>query len=246
MVRFLLLALLVLAAPLAAAQTEQRVDPNDSRLFVSPTARTMPQGQGRFSDYMVFFPSLAYGFNDWLDASASVSIIPGSSVQTLTANLKARVHSSENLDVAVGNLLATLIGDVDGNGLAGSVYGLATFGSTRRALTVGAYVAYAAADFESTTCSGDVCETESYFELGVSDDAVFMVGGEWQLSNSVKLITENYLGVGDGRAGGVVSGGIRFFGERLAADFALFQPISSSDDLDGFPAVPYVGFAYNF
>ena len=74
-----------------------------------------------------------------------------------------------------------------------------------------------------------------------------LVGGEHQLSNSTKLLSENYLYLGD-EVTIIFSGGIRFFNDTLAADLGLF----SSPDLigaiggGGFPFVPWLGFAYNF
>lgn len=242
----LALSLLVAPAVLAQSAEPERVDPNGTRLFLSPTARTMPQGQGRFSDYMVFFPSVAYGFNGWLDASVGVSILPGSSTQLLTLNVKARVLSAENVDLAVGNLFGTPVGEVTGDGFGGTAYGLATFGSARRSITIGTYVAYAGIDASTTVCDGDVCETEDNFAFAVSDGVLLVLGGEVQVSNSVKLITENYAGFGDGDTGGIISGGVRFFGDQLAVDFAFFRLVGGGDDLDGFPFIPYVGFAYNF
>src|SRR6056297_3406769 len=111
----LLLLALLLVAPTVLAQTETDepppLDPNGTRLFLSPTARTMPQGQGRFSDYWVFFPSLAYGLTDRFDASVGVSLVPGLSFQLLTLNAKARVLSTETVDIAVGNLVVTPVGE---------------------------------------------------------------------------------------------------------------------------------------
>ena len=40
-----------------------RGDPNRTRLFFAPTARTLPQGKGYFSAYEIFFPMLAIGVN---------------------------------------------------------------------------------------------------------------------------------------------------------------------------------------
>lgn len=246
MLRSACLALcLLLVAPVALAQAPERLDPNGTRLFLSPTARTMPQGQGRFSDYMVFFPSVAYGFTNWLDASAGISILPGSSTQILTVNTKARAFSAENVDIAVGNLFLTSVGEGAGEGFGGTVYGLATFGSARRSVTLGTYVAYAGYD-GATVCDGDICTTEDNFDVGFADGVVVMLGGELQVSNSIKLITENYVGSGGGSTGGIGSGGIRFFGEQLAVDLAMFRPFGVNDDWDGFQFVPYVGFAYNF
>jgi hypothetical protein len=247
-----LLALLV-AAP-AVAQSDaptlpdapQGIDPNGTRLFLSPTARTMPQGQGRLSSYMVFFPSLAYGFTDWLDASAGVSLLPGSTTQVVTVNLKAQAYDGEAVDVAVGTLFGTPVGEGTGDGFGGTAYGLVTVGSERQAFTVGAYVAYAGIDATSTFCDGNVCETEDNFDFAVAEGAVVVLGGEVQTSNTTKLITENYVGFGEGGAGGVVSGGVRFFSEQIAVDLALARPFPYGNETGGLPFIPYLAFAYNF
>lgn len=238
-------AVLAQSAAPAPSDAPPRLDPNGTRLFLSPTARTMPQGQGRFSDYMVFFPSVAYSFTDWLDASASVSLLPGSSSQLVTFNAKARVLSTEAVDVAVGTLLGTTFGEFTGEGFGGTVYGLATVGSARRAVTIGTYLPYGG-DTSVTTCSGDVCETEDNFDVDVADGVLLMLGGEVQVSNSVKLMTENYFAVGDGLTGGIASGGVRFFGDQIAVDLALLRPFEAGNDYGGFPFVPYLAFAYNF
>ena len=66
-----------------------------------------------------------------------------------------------------------------------------------------------------------------------------MVGGERRVSRSMKLITENYIWKsGDG----IVSGGVRFIGERLSADLALAVPVGVGDIL----AFPVVNFVYVF
>ncbi len=247
-IALLALALSALAPPALAQQAEatpQQLDPNGTRLFLSPTARALPQGQGRFSDYFIFFPSVAYGFTDWLDAAAGVSLLPGSRTQLVTVNVKAQVVDGESTDIAVGNLFAVPVGEVSG-GFGGTAYGLATFGSARQSITVGTYVAYAGFNESRTTCDEDDCTTENAFGIDVADGVVLVVGGEVQVSGSVKLISENYLGLAEGAAGGIVSGGVRFFGEQLAVDFALFRPIGEGSEFDGFPFVPYVGFSYNF
>ena len=68
--------------------------------------------------------------------------------------------------------------------------------------------------------------------------AVIMVGGERRISRRVKLVTENYVVEG----GGILSGGVRFLGERLSADLGLFIPISG----EGFVAAPIVNFVWTF
>ncbi|HGY57063.1 MAG TPA: hypothetical protein ENK44_15245 [Caldithrix abyssi] len=58
-----------------------------------------------------------------------------------------------------------------------------------------------------------------------------------------KLISENWIFVGGDVH--LLSGGIRFFGENLAADFALIFPLMG-EGIKGFPFLPWIGFAYNF
>ena len=72
-----------------------------------------------------------------------------------------------------------------------------------------------------------------------------MLGLEQQVSNSIKFISENYL-IPQSGAGLIVSGGIRFFGDRLAADLALVTASEILSEGGGFPFVPWLGFAYNY
>jgi hypothetical protein len=101
----------------------------------------------------------------------------------------------------------------------GVTYGIASYGSSKASLTLGIGWGYVDEEF--------------------SDKPFILAGGEVQLSNSVKLITENWF-VPDG---GIISFGIRFFGESLAADFSL---ATVTEETDGFPFIPWIGFAYNF
>ena len=59
---------------------------------------------------------------------------------------------------------------------------------------------------------------------------------ERRLSRRVKVITENY----GFKAGGLISVGVRFLGERLSADLGMFSPLST----EGFFAAPVVNFVW--
>ena len=91
----------------------------------------------------------------------------------------------------------------------------------------------------------------------------FMLGGEKRVSRRAKLITENYLITwrddvydygGDfsnptpvvtreTRAMGLLGGGIRLFGERMAGDLGLGVAVG---DTDFHCCIPLVNFVYNF
>lgn len=201
-------------------------DPNATRLLFAPTARPIGDGRGYVAAYQVFFPFVGYGAGDIASLAGGVSLIPGLSGQFVYLAPKATVYNRRGRAAAVGVLAVTGLGaDFDNAGFAGLFYGVGTFGNTKRAITVGAGWGFA--------------------EGEVADRPVIMVGGEYQLGSSVKLISENYIVPGIGEAV-AVSGGIRFFGERLAADLALVTSPSALDDLEDFPFVPWLGFAYNF
>ena len=67
---------------------------------------------------------------------------------------------------------------------------------------------------------------------------LLMVGGERRVSRRIKLVTENYVF----NDGGLVSGGVRFLGERLSVDLGLVTPIGAGE----FVAVPILNFVWKF
>jgi ribonucleotide monophosphatase NagD (HAD superfamily) len=66
-----------------------------------------------------------------------------------------------------------------------------------------------------------------------------MLGGERRVRNNLKLITENYLWRG---GQGILSGGVRFVGDRFATDIALVAPIG----MDMIFVFPVLNFVYVF
>ena len=202
----------------------QRVDPNGSRLLLGPTARPLKQGEGYFAAYEIFFLYGAVGVADFLSIGGGLTLVPGAGDQVFYLAPKL-AFSTENemISGAVGLLhLNTFSGSEDGLGI---VYGMGTYGTPRAGLTLG--LGY------------------SYSEGKFSNDAVLLVGGETQLSNSFKLITENWIPLGSDDL--VLSFGFRFFGDNIAADLGFFYPIVDGSGIsEGFPFIPWVGFAYNF
>lgn len=194
-----------------------RYDPNRTRLLFGPTARTLKQGKGYFSTYEIFFPSVAFGVTDFITLSGGVSILPGASEQVIYAGSKVRFFESEVVTLGGGFIYAH-VSDSD----FGTAYGVASIGSQRAALTVGLGWGFIDWEFSGTP--------------------VIMLGGEVQLSNSIKLLTENWIPPDTDFA--ILSFGIRFFGDNLAADLGLITSTDVSGD--GFPFLPWIGFVYNF
>lgn len=204
-----------------------RIDPNRSRLFFAPTARPLEKGAGYLAAYELFFPFVAYGASSRFTLAGGVSLIPGLSGQLVYFAPKFTLVDGEHVAVAGGVMANTVIGDFDDDDipLFGLAYAVTTFGGAERAITAGLAVGYADGAF--------------------GEHPVILLGGEYQLSDRVKLLTENYVIVGVEDAIGL-SGGIRFFGDRLAADLGLITSPSFIREVDGFPFFPWLGFVYNF
>ena len=169
-------------------------------------------------------------FTSYLDGSIGVTIFPGSPVQIASLSLKAAPLQRENLSVAVGGSASTFIGDVEeiDGVFFGTLYGLATIGSSERAVTAGVIFPYGAS-----------IEGDDFFEIG--NTPAIILGGELQMTNSIKLLSENYF-VPEA-SGGVASLGLRFFGERLSGEFGGFIPFGEGVGEAVF--IPWIGVSYN-
>ncbi|MDX1675137.1 MAG: hypothetical protein R3314_10120, partial [Longimicrobiales bacterium] len=211
-------------------------DPNATRLFFAPTARSLPAGRGYVSVYELFMPFVAVGVHDRITLAAGTPLVFSSqeSERLLWFAPKVQLFRHQNAAAAVGVLHFWLAGhqsycrpedpycqdDPAHNGVA---YGVLTLGSEDEAVTLGGGAAY------------------SGFALA-EDPLVFMAGGEVRTSKGLKLITENYLFPGGSFF--ILSGGLRFFGEKLTADLGLFAPLWQG--MDTFVALPLVNFVYNW
>lgn len=200
-----------------------RTDPNQTRLFFGPTGRAVGKGRGYFAVYEIFVPFVAIGAGNIATLSGGISINPGSGRFAYVAP-KFTVVETEQVQVAIGAFGMTLLG-IDEDLTTAMVFAVSTFGGPNAALTGGAGL--------------------SAYPGALGETVLLMFGGEVQASNHVKFLSENYVFPGTD-AGALISGGIRFFGDNLAADLGLFTVTSIIDDLAGLGFFPWVGFAYNF
>ena len=195
-------------------------DPSRTRLLFAPTGRMMHQGEAYLTDASVFFPSVQYGVTDRFSIGVGASILPGIDFDEniLYFTPKLGLYQSPKLNVSVGALLAAgkVVSDASPVGLA---YGVATVGDENQSVTAGGGFGFA--NGESTS-------------LGV-----LMLGGSTRTTKNIALVTENYLAVSNSSAS-VFSGGVRFIGERLSVDLAIW----GGPHVD--TIVPYLAFIYRF
>ncbi len=197
-----------------------RYDPNSTRLLFAPTARPLKSGQGYIALYELYLAFVGVGVGDILTLAGGFSIFPGVDEQIYYFAPKITPVQYENLDLSCGIMHLGFTGESE-IGL-GILYTAGTLGSRTSALTVGLGWGYA----------GD--------EVG--DNPVVVLGGEVQLSNSIKLLTENWFPPGTDFS--MISLGIRFFGDNLSTDLGFFIPTGIDDEEAFF--FPWVNFVYNF
>ena len=193
-----------------------RTDLHRSRLFFAPTGRSLDKGQVSVGVFEFIAPFVQVGVTDDFSIGGGTPLIFGIEDfdRPFWVTPKYRLFNSEQVQASVGVLH---VFDTSEGNSAGIAYGVGTFGSSDNAVTAGVGMAY----------SGD------------DRGGIVMLGGERRVHRSMKLITENYMWKnGDG----IISGGVRFIGERLSADLALAVPFGLGDVI----AFPVVNFVYVF
>lgn len=201
-------------------------NPNATRLIFGPTGRQLKKGDGYFSSYELFFLGVAGGVSDYVTIGGGMSIFPtgnffSDNVYYLTP--KIGVLQTERLNIAVGGLFGFVgLGDQDFDGRFGILYGVGTAGSRDHSVTFGTGFAYAGG--------------------GISNSPLLMFGTEQRVARRLSFVSENYFFPSEGSSAHVISYGVRFFGDKLAVDFALLNNLS-----DGiFPGIPFLGLVVAF
>ena len=193
-------------------------DPNPTRLFFAPTGRSLKRGESYFGVYEILLPFVQYGITDRISIGGGTPLIFGSNDLPFWVTPKVQIYKARSTEVSLGVLHFFNVGDYN----LGIAYGVVTAGSADSAVTVGAGYAY-----ERSGEDGDD-----------GGSPLLMVGGERRVSRRIKLVTENYVF----NDGGLVSGGVRFLGERLSVDLGLVSPIGVGE----FVAVPIINFVWKF
>jgi hypothetical protein len=192
-----------------------RSDLHRTRLFFAPTARSLKQGEVSFGVFQFIAPFVQVGVTDRISVGGGTPLLFGFDDwdRPFWFTPKVQVIDTRNAQGAVGLLH---VFDISGDG-AGIAYGVGTIGNSDNAFTGGAGMTYA----------------------GDSRGWIVMGGAEGRVSRFMKLMTENYIWQnGDG----ILSGGVRFLGERLSADLALAVPVGVGE----FVAFPVINFVYVF
>ena len=190
-------------------------DPNRTRLFFGPTARSLPRGRGYLGVYELFMPFVQVGVTDRITLGGGTPLVfgEGGDSRPFWFTPKVQFLRGERTQLAAGVMHFVFTGDDDPVGIG---YGVVTHGTPDASLTVGFGYGYSSSD---------------------QGTWIAMVGGDMRLARNVKLLGEGYVW----QAGeGIVMGGVRFFGSRLSADLGLVTMVGGGGDTFVFPIVNVV------
>lgn len=215
-------------------------NPHSTRYFFAPSALTLKKGEGYYQNTYVFVNSAVMGvtdhftmgagfvlnptFRDWQVFFITPKVsFPSQGPVTLGAGLigVGIFNRAYNYDYQTNTTTSKINLD-----LAGIAYGNVTLGNSEQNATLGLGWAFANEEFASSP--------------------ILNFNYMTRVGRKVGLVTENWLLIGNSRqsAVGLLSGGVRFFGERTSIDLALWVPAAAG--LDTFIAIPYVDFVLKF
>lgn len=201
-------------------------DPNTTRLFFGPTGRSLKRGEAYFGVYEVFMPFVQVGVTDRISIGGGTPLVFGDIERPFWITPKVQLFSNARTSASVGVIQFF---NFDNAGIA---YGVVTHGGEDGAVTIGGGYAYA----REERYAGEPYPPDPYRdETDAHGSPVLMIGAERRMSKRTKFVTENYFF----QRGGITSLGVRFFGEKLSADFAMMIPLNT-EDFYAFPMINIV------
>ena len=182
------------------------------------------KGSGYFADYYIFFPTVNYGVSENISIGGGMSILPTGNMtdQVYFFTPKIKVKTFKKFSTAAGALVIKFPDfDDEGTPLISVLYGVGTYGGDDQSITLA--LGYGMVDGK------------------FADKPMVVFGGEKRLTRRMAFVSENWIFPDVDNV--LISYGIRFFGEEMSVDLALFN-ITGEESL--FPGIPYVDFVYNF
>lgn len=216
-------------------------NPNSTRYFFAPSALPLSKGEGYYQNAYVFVNSVSVGVTDHFTMGGGFVLNPTfRDWQVLFLTPKISFPSESNVTFGVG-AIAVVVFNKNYNydfqtgmqttskiqtNLGGVVYGVATFGNVERNGSIGLGWGFAGEEVGKTP--------------------VINLSYMSRVGRKVGLVTENWIFIpGKGNPTvGLLSGGVRFFGEKMSVDLGLWVP--AGVDMDQFIAIPYVDFVIKF
>jgi hypothetical protein len=192
-------------------------DPQQTRLFFGPTAKSLGRGDAYAGLYYFHVPFVQVGVTDRFSLGGGspilLSLLTGEFGMWITPKLQ--IVAGDQVQAAIGAI--SIVGD--GPDL-GFLYGVGTIGGPDRSASIGLGYAY----------------------HGVNG-MIVMAGAEARTSRRFKWMTENWF-TPDGK--GVFGGGFRLLGERFSADVGLMLVVDRDEPHMSVLPLPVFGVAWHF
>jgi hypothetical protein len=199
-------------------------DPNRTRYLYSPSGFMLRQGEGYLSQTELLLTTVGFGLTDWLTLQAGTIlpwVIYEPSTMPFTVALKVGGSPSEYVHLAGGFQVFAAPGLA--TGAAGLIFGTLTLGTEDLHLGISAGPPFAIGSGTS--------------ELG---KAVVSVSGNWRVSRSIALVSENWFAQVEGSTEWIGSAAVRFIGDRLGVDAGFLFASGTT-----FP-VPWLDFTWHW
>ena len=200
-------------------------NPQATRYFWAPNGFNLKKGEGYYQNVWVLFNQAVYGITDHF--SAGVGVVPlfifagASTPAWVTAKFSIPVVENK-INLGAGALMGTVIGEE--NTSFGILYGISTFGSKDKNLSVG--LGWGFADGE------------------LAKNPTVNISGMIRTGAKGYFITENYfIGTPD-NFGVIMSLGGRRIIKNFGLDYGLLIPVGSG--IGSFVAIPWLGFTVPF
>jgi len=199
-------------------------NPQAARYFWAPNGYGLKKGEAYYQNVWVLFNQISVGLTDYFSIGAGVmpTFLFGSDVVPMWLTPKFSIPIvKDKFNAGAGIMYITVAG---AGSSAGLVYGLTTFGSKDKNLSIG--LGY------------------GFSENGWAKLPSINISGLVRTGPRGYLVTENYIiGESDGYVGLIMVGG-RTLSKRIALDYGLALPFDSS--IDRFIAIPWLGLTVPF
>ena len=215
-------------------------NPHSTRYFFAPSALPLSKGEGYYQNAYIFVNSVSVGVTDHFTMGGGFVLNPTfQDWQVVFLTPKISFPSQSNVTFSIGAIGVGVFnrryeydqqtGESRKNGfetnIAGIGYGTLTVGNAERNGSVGLGWGFANED--------------------IGPAPVINLSYMTRVGRKLGLVTENWIIIPrhSSDAAAVLSGGLRFFGEKMSVDLALLVPTASGI---GFVAIPYVDFVVLF
>ena len=214
-------------------------NPHSTRYLFAPSALPLSKGEGYYQNAYIFVNSVSVGVTDYFAMGGGFVLNPTfRDWQVVFLTPKFSFPSQSNVTFSIGAI---------GIGIFDRRYEYDQTGASRKNgfETNIAGIGYGTLTVGNAERNGSVGLGWGFANDEIGSSPVINLSYMTRVGRKLGLVTENWIVIPrqSSNAGAVLSGGLRFFGEKMSVDLALLVPASSGI---GFVAIPYVDFVVLF